>query len=194
MSGLSQLSLYWLSPLHLYFNTISVKWKFIQNVQELLTHGEVETGSILRRCKAYEKENILRKMVLKEMILSRVCHIEDGTVQTEIQSVCSQINRKMEKVLQRHRFCFKIYFVYTFKRETGEEMLKFCCRTIHITGKVIKICFFENSNLMSIKSEYYLNVLRMLSLTIIYQHSSSKALNKHIFKQSIREEKTDQSI
>ena len=33
--------------------------------QELLTHGEVETGSILRIYKTYEKQAILGKMVLK---------------------------------------------------------------------------------------------------------------------------------
>ena len=37
---------------------------------------------------AYEKQVILAKMVLKEVILSQ----DDGTVQTEIPSVCSQIH------------------------------------------------------------------------------------------------------
>ena len=44
---------------------------------------------------AYEKQVILAKMVLKEVILSQ----DDGTVQTEIPSVCSQIHWKIKKAL-----------------------------------------------------------------------------------------------
>ena len=55
----------------------------------------METGSILGMYKTYEKQAILAKMVLKEVILSQ----DDGTVQTEIPSVCSQIHWKIKKAL-----------------------------------------------------------------------------------------------